>query len=121
MDFSRVSFPSVGGARRWGALAGLIGLALVAGCRAPQPPPPPPPTVTVAPVEERPMAEWEEFSGRVQAVDSVVIRPRVSGYVRRVAFEEGRDVAQGEVLFQIDARPYRADLAAGPGRAGPGP
>jgi multidrug efflux system membrane fusion protein len=110
MDISWVSFPSVGGVRRLGALVGLIGLALVAGCRAPQPPPPPPPTVTVAPVEERPMAEWEEFSGRVQAVDSVVIRPRVSGYVQRVAFEEGRDVRAGEVLFQIDARPYRADL-----------
>ncbi len=75
-----------------------------------RPPPPPPPAVTVAPVLQRDVAEWDEFSGRLEAVDHVEIRPRVSGYIKRVTFEEGREVRKGEILFQIDPRPYQADL-----------
>ena len=66
--------------------------------------------MTVAPVLERDVAEWDEFSGRLQAVDQVEIRPRVSGYIRRLTFQEGREVRKGEVLFEIDPRPYQADL-----------
>jgi RND family efflux transporter MFP subunit len=80
------------------------------GCKAASPPPPPPPAVSVAPVLQRNIAEWDEFSGRLAAVDQVEIRPRVSGYIKRVTFTEGREVKQGEVLFEIDARPYQADL-----------
>ena len=68
-------------------------------------------TVTVAPVPEREISEWDEFTGRLEAVDQVEIRPRVSGYIKRVAFTEGREVKKGEVLFEIDPRPYQAELA----------
>jgi multidrug efflux system membrane fusion protein len=61
-------------------------------------------------VLQRDVAEWDEFSGRLQAVDQVEIRPRVSGYIKRVTFDEGREVRKGAVLFQIDPRPYQADL-----------
>jgi RND family efflux transporter MFP subunit len=47
----------------------------------------------------------------MEAVDAVQIRPRVSGYIRRVAFAEGKEVRKGEVLFEIDPRPYQAELA----------
>ena len=71
---------------------------------------PPLQTVTVAPVPEREISEWDEFTGRLQAVDQVDIRPRVSGYIQRVTFTEGREVRKGEVLFEIDPRPYQAEL-----------
>jgi RND family efflux transporter MFP subunit len=80
------------------------------GCAAKPPAPPPPAAVTVAPVLQREVAEWDEFSGRLEAVDQVEIRPRVSGYLKRVTFTEGREVRKGEVLFEIDPRPYQADL-----------
>jgi RND family efflux transporter MFP subunit len=83
----------------------------LAGCSAKPPDPPPPPAVTVAPVLDRDINEWDEFTGRLQAVDQVEIRPRVSGYIRRVTFPEGKEVRRGEVLFEIDPRPYQADLA----------
>jgi RND family efflux transporter MFP subunit len=67
--------------------------------------------VTVAPVAQREVAEWDEFTGRLQAVDQVEIRPRVSGYITRVTFDEGKEVRKGEVLFEIDPRPYQAELA----------
>src|ERR687889_601635 len=93
-------------------LAGLSAVALTLS-RAEEKPPAAPPlqAVTVAPVPEREVAEWDEFSGRLEAVDQVEIRPRVSGYIQRVTFTEGREVRKGEVLFQIDPRPYQAELA----------
>jgi RND family efflux transporter MFP subunit len=92
-------------------LLSLISLAVtLAGCSAKPPAPPPPPAVSVAPVLQRDVAEWDEFSGRLQAVDQVEIRPRVSGYIKRVTFTEGREVRKGEVLFEIDPRQYQADL-----------
>ncbi len=65
----------------------------------------------MAVVPEREITEWDEFTGRLEAVDQVEIRPRVSGYIKRVAFAEGQEVKKGEVLFEIDPRPYQADLA----------
>jgi RND family efflux transporter MFP subunit len=92
-------------------LLGFVSFAVtLAGCSSKAPAPPPPPAVSVAPVIEREVADWEEFSGRLEAVDHVEIRPRVNGYIRRVTFTEGREVRKGEVLFEIDPRPYRADL-----------
>lgn len=87
-----------------------LSLALAA-CGGQPPAPPPPPGVTVAEVPERDINEWDEFTGRVEAVDAVEIRPRVSGYIQRVAFAEGSEVRKGDVLFEIDPRPYAADLA----------
>jgi RND family efflux transporter MFP subunit len=98
--------------------AGLfLGAALLLplGCReatsAPAAASPPAPAVTVAAVEERTITEWDEFSGRLEAVESVEIRPRVSGYIERVFFTAGKEVRKGDLLFQIDPRPYKADLA----------
>jgi RND family efflux transporter MFP subunit len=88
----------------------LVGV-LTLGRSSKPPAPPPPQAVTVATVPERDITEWDEFTGRLEAVDAVEIRPRVSGYIRRVAFDEGSSVRKGQVLFEIDPRPYQAELA----------
>ena len=69
---------------------------------------PPPPQVTVAMVEQRNMVEWDEFTGRTEAVEMVEVRPRVSGHIREVRFQSGQLVKKGEVLFVIDPRYYQA-------------
>ena len=56
------------------------------------------------------MTEWDEFTGRLQAVDSVEVRPRVSGLVSAVRFDEGAIVRRGDLLFQIDPRPFQAEV-----------
>jgi multidrug efflux system membrane fusion protein len=93
-------------------LAPLALISLLAACvkTAAQPAPPPPPQVTVANVIERDVTEWDEFTGRLQAVDSVEVRPRVSGYVSAVRFSEGAMVRRGDLLFQIDPRPFQAEV-----------
>ena len=73
--------------------------------------PPPAPTVSVAEVLAREVNLWDEFTGRVEAVETVEVRPRVDGYIQEVRFDEGREVNKGDVLFVIDQRPYRAALA----------
>lgn len=85
---------------------------IVAGCdiRADDAAAPPPPQVSVAPVLTEQVRQWDDATGRIAAVDSVELRPRVSGYVQRVAFDEGAEVARGDLLFVIDPRPYRAAL-----------
>jgi membrane fusion protein, multidrug efflux system len=72
---------------------------------------PPPPGVSVASVLVRKVSQWDEFTGRVEAVESVELRPRVSGFIERVNYVEGHEVAKGDVLFEIDPRGYRATLA----------
>lgn len=69
---------------------------------------PPPPAVEVAQVLNDPVTLWDDFTGRVAAPETVDLRPRVSGYIDKVSFQEGELVKQGEVLFVIDQRPYRA-------------
>jgi RND family efflux transporter MFP subunit len=71
--------------------------------------PPPLPQVSVATVLTRRVKDWDEFTGRFQAVETVEIRPRVSGYIDRIAFKEGGEVKRGDLLFVIDPRPYQAD------------
>src|ERR1700761_3031884 len=88
----------------------LSGLLILGACGKPAPQgPPPPPQVSVAQVLEKRVKDWDEFTGRLQAVETVEIRPRVSGYIDRVAFTEGSFVKQGDLLFIIDPRPYQAD------------
>lgn len=70
----------------------------------------PPPEVTVSQPVEREFAEFAEFTGRTEAVEDVAIRARVSGYLESVNFEEGEEVAEGDVLFEIDPRPFQAAL-----------
>jgi multidrug efflux system membrane fusion protein len=69
---------------------------------------PPAPAVSVAKVVTREFQPWDEFTGRIAAVETVELRPRVSGYIERVAYEEGREVRKGDLLFVIDQRRYRA-------------
>jgi multidrug efflux system membrane fusion protein len=76
----------------------------------PQPAPPALTEVTVAEVAHRPLHEWQEFSGRLQAVNTVEVRPRVSGFVDSVAFDDGARVKKGQLLFQIDPRPFQAEV-----------
>lgn len=66
--------------------------------------------VSVAEVIEQPINEWDEFTGRLEAPESVEVRPRVSGYIDRVAFHEGSLVKKGDLLFQIDPRPFEAEV-----------
>ena len=70
---------------------------------------PPLPQVTVAPAISRKVTEFDEFTGRFEAVERVEIRPRVSGYISSVNFKEGSEVRKGDVLFVIDPRPYQAE------------
>ncbi|MEX2123600.1 MAG: efflux RND transporter periplasmic adaptor subunit [Woeseia sp.] len=94
-------------------LAAMIALAAVAGCRgeAATESMPPPPEVSVATVLVKEVRPWDEFTGHIEAVETVELRPRVSGYIERVNYEEGGEVAKGDVLFVIDQRTYRAELA----------
>lgn len=91
------------------ALAGVLALS---GCEqaAQTQAQMPAPKVSVAEVIEQPINEWDEFTGRLEAPQSVEIRPRVSGYIDRVAFSEGTLVKKGDLLFQIDPRPFQAEV-----------
>ena len=71
---------------------------------------PPAPSVTVAQTLVRTISDADEFTGRLQAVDTIQLRPRVSGYVDSVQFTEGALVKKGQLLFQIDPRPYQAEV-----------
>jgi RND family efflux transporter MFP subunit len=91
------------------ALISAVAVSLM-GCEKAQSAPPPP-QVTVAPAISRIVADEDEFTGHFEAVNSVDVRPRVSGFVQHVAFTEGTTVHQGDVLFAIDARPYEAEVS----------
>ena len=92
------------------AVAALsLSAAACAGAAA-QPSAPPPPNVTVAAAVSRELTEWDELTGRLEAVNTVDVRPRVSGYVSHVHFREGAIVSQGDLLFTIDARPFQAEV-----------
>ena len=64
----------------------------------------------MATVVSKPVYQWDEFTGRIAAIDTVELRPRVSGYIDRIAFKEGDEVKAGDLLFVIDPRPYRIAL-----------
>jgi RND family efflux transporter MFP subunit len=104
--------------RKWISAAGLslltVGasvLVLLSGCgRSEAPPPPSKPAVTVANVEQKDIVEWDEFTGRTEAVESVEVRPRVSGFIREIHFQSGQLVKKGDVLFVIDPRWHQADF-----------
>lgn len=85
------------------------GILLLAGCgHKATSQAPPPPSVTVAPVEKKAVVESDEFTGRVEPVESVEVRPRVSGYIQEVRFQSGQLVKKGDVLFVIDPRWHQA-------------
>jgi membrane fusion protein, multidrug efflux system len=90
----------------------LLAAATIAACTrtAAQPAEAPLPQVTVSPVTPGDITEWDEFTGRLEAVNTVAVRPRVSGYVSAVRFTEGTLVQRGDLLFQIDPRPFQAEV-----------
>jgi RND family efflux transporter MFP subunit len=91
------------------ALMSAALLILLAGCgRTNIQQRPPAPTVTVAPVEQKEVVEQQEFTGRIEPVESVEVRPRVSGYIQEVKFKSGQLVRKGDVLFIIDPRWHQA-------------
>jgi multidrug efflux system membrane fusion protein len=88
----------------------LVQKSTPAQASAPQGAPPPMP-VSVATVTESDTAAWDEFSGRLEAVERVDIRPRIGGVVLAKHFNEGALVAKGDLLLTIDPAPYEADVA----------
>ncbi|MBS1205630.1 MAG: efflux transporter periplasmic adaptor subunit [Proteobacteria bacterium] len=68
------------------------------------------PAVSAANVVVKSISQWDSFNGRIEAVESVQLRPRVSGYIDKVNYTDGQEVKKGEVLFTIDDRTYRAAL-----------
>lgn len=91
---------------------GACAMMLLAGCKDKAPAPPPAaggPAVTAALAIEKPVVELQEFSGRLEAIERVEIRPRVAGFITAVNVKPGAEVDKGEVLFVIDARPYKAE------------
>jgi RND family efflux transporter MFP subunit len=83
--------------------------AVLGGCSKDPAEAPPPPEVMVAKVISKRIIDWDEYTGRFQAVDTVEVRPRVSGYIDQFLFREGQPVKKDDVLVIIDPRPYQAD------------
>jgi RND family efflux transporter MFP subunit len=95
--------------RRALALASL--LLAAAGCAKKAPAPDPAPVVITASPLQKQVYDWDDYSGRFEAVDSVEVRPRVSGLLESQHFNDGQLVRKGQLLFVIDPRPYAAALA----------
>jgi multidrug efflux system membrane fusion protein len=115
-----ITFPRCSGNAAWLVLIAGFAIALPASA---QQGPPQSPAVTVAQPVERKVQEWDEFTGRFEAVDTVEVRARVSGYLNEVHFTDGQNVRKGDLLFVIDPRPFqrmverlRAELAAAKAR-----
>jgi multidrug efflux system membrane fusion protein len=91
-----------------------VGLSLVLlagiGCRKASAPSQGPLPVNVVTAIEKEVNEWDEFTGRLEAVEFVEIRPRVSGYIMEIRFNAGAIVKKGDLLYVIDPRPYQADF-----------
>jgi len=98
------------GARLFTLLLPLALVACTVGEASSPPPAPPAPEVTTAEVAVRDLNDWADFTGRLEAVESVAIRPRVGGYVESVHFAEGGRVSAGDLLYQIDPRPFKAEV-----------
>ena len=89
----------------------LAMILLIGACSKQAPPPQPLPTVVVAtPLTQR-VSDWDDYSGRFEAVDMVDVRPRVGGAIQSIHYKDGQKVTKGQLLFIIDPRPYAAALA----------
>jgi RND family efflux transporter MFP subunit len=93
-----------------GGIALLLIAAAESGCRKASVPQQGPLPVNVVTVVEKEVNEWDEFTGRLEAVESVEIRPRVSGYITEIHFAAGAIIKKGDLLYVIDPRPYQADF-----------
>ncbi|HGV9254530.1 TPA: efflux RND transporter periplasmic adaptor subunit [Klebsiella oxytoca] len=103
--------------KNWGnvhltALGAILLSTLLGGCDegAAQNAAPQAAVVSAADVVVKSISQWDSFNGRIEAVESVQLRPRVSGYIDKVNYVDGQEVKKGEVLFTIDDRTYRAAL-----------
>jgi membrane fusion protein, multidrug efflux system len=100
--------------RLWWIALVALSLAAISGC---EPPPPPmggfggPADVEVSTPISKSVTEYEDFTGMSQAIHTIEVRARVSGYLSKVLFEEGAEVKEGDLLFEIDPGPYAAELA----------
>ena len=92
------------------AAVGAVSLIVVACNKSPANKGASPLPVNVVTVIEKEVNEWDEFTGRLDPVESVEIRPRVSGYITEIRFEAGAIVKKGDLLYVIDPRPYQADF-----------
>jgi multidrug efflux system membrane fusion protein len=92
----------------WRPLAILLAVALASCGEKPQQQAAAPPTVTVAQPVKRTVTDWDEFTGRFEAIEEVQVRPRVGGYVTSVEFKDGDMVRKGDLLYVIDSRPFEA-------------
>ena len=94
------------------------GLPMLAGCKneTAKAAPPPPPTVTVAQPIVREVIDYDEYTGRMDAIEQVEVRARVKGYLDSIGFKDGDDVKKGQVLFQIDPRPFEATYKTAQGQ-----
>ena len=90
----------------------LLPVLALAACQpeAPQMQPPPPTAVTVANPVKQKVKEWDEFTGRIDAAESVMLYSQVTGYLMSIHFKDGTEVKKGTLLFQIDPRPFQAVL-----------
>ena len=92
---------------RWLTPAAALALA-ACGDKPPQAPAAAAPPVTVAEPVKRTVTDWDEFTGRFEAVQEVQVRARVGGFVTSVEFRDGSIVKSGDLLYVIDARPFEA-------------
>lgn len=91
-------------------LMAAIALVWVTGCKPKDAAAPPVvPTVSVVQPIAKDVVEWDEYIGRLESPETVEVRARVSGYLDKVHFKEGKEVKKGDLLFTIDPRPYQAD------------
>jgi multidrug efflux system membrane fusion protein len=92
----------------------LVATPATAGCnrRSAQPAPAGPPVIPVSQPVQREVTEYYDYTGRLDAVQSLDVRARVTGYLIQMPFREGAEVRKGDLLFEIDPRPYQAQLEA---------
>jgi RND family efflux transporter MFP subunit len=94
-----------------GAVCGVVVLTVLGGCeKRSEFVPPPPPEVTVQRPQSRAIVDHVNFTGNTRATATVELRARVSGYLQRIAFEDGASVKQGELLFVLEQAPFKAVL-----------
>src|SRR5436305_4931234 len=103
--------------RAW--LLVLLACPALAGCGQSQghngPPPQQAPKVSVSLPLIKEVTDYEDFPGRIEAKDSIIVRARVTGHLMSVHFVEGADVKKDDLLFEIDPRPYQAELTRAEG------